>query len=204
MKFKVYLPMMSACIDRQTSRYIYIARTLTFAAHTYNTIFFFWKANFSLLLPNAIEQYNSLSEFRCYAQHARTDVPGTGSISFLSDEEPPVCANSIVILHSMDSFLKRPVGMRLERIAKKAEKSRAVSDTQSSVMKIALRLVYASRLVIKIMSVARKADALSKIVVIQKTREFFTSLTYTPQGWCHRSRWYHYTDINCTDNIEIR
>lgn len=174
--------MMSACIDRQTSRYIYIARTLTFAAHTYNTIFFFWKANFSLLLPNAIEQYNSLSEFRCYAQYARTDVPGTGSISFLSDEEPPVCANSIVILHSMDSFLKRPVGMRLERIAKKAEKSRAVSDTQSSVMKIALRLVYASRLVIKIMSVARKADALSKIAVIQKTREFFTSLTYTPHG----------------------
>jgi len=58
-----------------------------------------------------------------------------GSISFLSHEKPfPM--NRAIILHSMDSFLKRPVGMRSEKIAKKAEKSRGVSDTRYSVMKI--------------------------------------------------------------------
>lgn len=68
-----------------------------------------------------------------------TDVSGMGSISFLSDEEP-VYANSIIILHSMNSFLKRPVGMRLKNREESRKIARCIRHA-ISVMKIALRLV---------------------------------------------------------------
>lgn len=99
---------------------------------------------------------NSPSEFHYYmympARYVRANVSYAESISFLPDGRPFRIA---VILHSMDPFLKRPVGIRSENIAKKAEKSRGVSDTRSSVMKITCTRSWH---VIKIMSVARRPD----------------------------------------------